>query len=62
MFVEYFWNDWIKMDEVNTNLVQYDSPNFRYTPIDFAFSPSLILFHFNSNTVEVSLWLMSPKT
>ena len=39
--VKYFWNDWIKKDGVNDNLVSCDWPNFRFTvdtPIDSAFS------------------------
>ena len=38
--VEYLWNDWVKKDGVNANLVKYGSPKFKY-PIDFAFSPRL---------------------
>ena len=36
--VEYFWNGWAKKDEVNANLIQYDTLDI---PIDFAFSSRL---------------------
>ena len=42
--VEYLWNGWVKKDGINdNNLIQYDYPLFRYTTIEFAFSPCLIL-------------------
>ena len=28
--VEYLWNGWVKKDGVNVNLVDHDSPNFKY--------------------------------
>ena len=38
--VEHLWNDWVKKDGVNANLIKYGSPKFKYL-INFAFSSRL---------------------
>ena len=41
--VEYLWNDKVKKDKVNADIIQYDCSSSR-KPIGFAFSLALIQF------------------